>query len=250
MDQTVIPFDLYRMFVGEQPLAFYGEILVRTLIIYAYTLLMIRWIGGRSVAQLSMVEFALVIALGSAVGDAMFYPEVPLLAAMTVITVIVLINKLLDQLIVRSDRVKDLIDGRPIALVREGRILPVAVARRDLGLSEIKAMLRLAGISNLGELHAAYLEAGGGLSVFRTPSPHPGLSLLPPEHLLNGHPPPNKALAKDGQTCCSLCGALSGAQIIATRTPCPNCGGKQWQAPEWPLAHAGQPQATGLKPKD
>lgn len=250
MDQTVIPFDLYRMFVGEQPLAFYGEILARTLIIYAYTLLMIRWIGGRSVAQLSMVEFALVIALGSAVGDAMFYPEVPLLAAMTVITVVVLINKLLDQLIVRSDRIKDLIDGRPIALVLEGRILPAAVARRDLGLAEIKAMLRLAGISNLGELHAAYLEAGGGLSVFRRPAPRPGLSLLPPEHLLNGGPPPDKALAKDGQTCCALCGTLSGAPIIDTRTPCPNCGGKHWQAPEWPLGHGDQPPTKGIKPKD
>ena len=85
MDQPVTPFDLQRMFLGEQPLLFYAEILVRTLIIYAYTLVMIRWIGGRGVAQLSMVEFVLVIALGSAVGDAMFYPDVPLLAAMLVI---------------------------------------------------------------------------------------------------------------------------------------------------------------------
>ncbi|MGR3552412.1 DUF421 domain-containing protein, partial [Paracoccus sp. (in: a-proteobacteria)] len=124
MDQPVTPFDLQRMFLGEQPLLFYAEILVRTLIIYAYTLVMIRWIGGRGVAQLSMVEFVLVIALGSAVGDAMFYPDVPLLAAMLVITGVIGMNKVLDLLILRSDSAKHMIDGRAVALVHDGRLLP------------------------------------------------------------------------------------------------------------------------------
>ena len=43
---------------------------------------MLRWIGSRTIAQLSTVEFLLVIALGSAVGDSMFYAEVPLLHAL------------------------------------------------------------------------------------------------------------------------------------------------------------------------
>jgi uncharacterized membrane protein YcaP (DUF421 family) len=43
---------------------------------------LVRWVGGRGVAQLSLIEFLLVIAPGSAVGDALFYPEVPLLHAM------------------------------------------------------------------------------------------------------------------------------------------------------------------------
>ncbi|MDN5567448.1 MAG: DUF421 domain-containing protein [Paracoccus sp. (in: a-proteobacteria)] len=249
MDQQIIPFDLVRMFIGDQPPLFYAEILVRTLIIYVYTLLMIRWIGGRGVAQLSMVEFLLVIALGSAVGDAMFYPEVPLLAAMAVITIIVIINKVLDRLIVRYDRAKNLIDGRPVALVHDGRILLDAIDHRDLGLAEIKAMLRLAGIANLGELHAAYLEAGGGLSVFRAQEPRPGLSLLPPQHLLNAPARVDKPLAMDGQTCCGNCGAPTGAQIIATRAPCPHCGGRTWQSPEWPES-AGESAKGGAKPME
>lgn len=249
MDQPVIPFDLIRMFIGEQPPLFYAEILVRTLIVYAYTLLMIRWIGGRGVAQLSMVEFVLVIALGSAVGDAMFYPEVPLLAAMAVITIIVAFNKLLDRLIVRFDRAKNIIDGRPIALVRDGRILLDAIGQRDMGVAEIKAMLRLAGIANLGEIRAAYLEAGGGLSVFRTKDPRPGLSLLPPLHLLNAPSPMDKPLAMNAQTCCGNCGAPAGAQIIATRDPCSHCGSRTWQAPEWPDA-ATDPVKGGAKPME
>lgn len=227
MDPQVIPLDLHRMFLGEQPLLFYVEIALRTIIIYGYTLMMIRWIGGRGVAQLSMVEFVLVIALGSAVGDAMFYPEVPLLAAMMVITLVVATNKLLDRLIVRSDRAKRVIDGATVELVRDGRILPDGAQHRDLGMAEIKAMLRIAGVENLGQVRHAFLESGGGLSLFRREPPRPGLPLLPPDTLINGQrqSPP---LAKDGRTCCAECGAI----LPEAPRLCPHCGGREWRAPE------------------
>lgn len=75
MDEPVVAFDLGRMLLGDDPPLFLAEILVRTLIIYGWTLLLLRWVGGRSIAQLSIIEFLLVIALGSAVGDALFYPR-------------------------------------------------------------------------------------------------------------------------------------------------------------------------------
>ena len=237
MDQPVTPFDLQRMFLGEQPLLFYAEILVRTLIIYAYTLLLIRWIGGRGVAQLSMVEFLLVIALGSAVGDAMFYPEVPLLASMAVITVVIAVNKTLDRAIVRWDRAKRLIDGRPVALVRDGRILPGGLAARDLGMAEVRAMLRVEGIRNLAQVRHAFLEAGGGVSVFRTDHPGAGLRLVPPMDLLNAdewpdHPAP--PLAPGGSACCGECGGVQPDDRLAPDHPCPYCGQTAWVAPELP----------------
>lgn len=58
--------------------------------------LLLRWLGSRTIGQLSTIEFLLVIALGSAVGDAMFYPDVPLIHALLVVMVVVVANKLLD----------------------------------------------------------------------------------------------------------------------------------------------------------
>lgn len=228
MDPQVIPLDLHRMFLGEQPPLFYVEIALRTIIIYGYTLMMIRWIGGRGVAQLSMVEFVLVIALGSAVGDAMFYPEVPLLAAMMVITLVVTTNKLLDRIIVRSDRAKRIIDGSTVELVRNGRILPQGAQHRDLGMAEIKTMLRIAGVVNLGQVGHAFLESGGGLSLFRLKEPQPGLSLLPPDNLVQPGSADN-SLAEDGQACCAACGALPASGAAAPRGRCAHCGCGSWR---------------------
>ena len=58
MDDPVAPFELGRMFFGEHPPLYYAEIVVRTVIIYGYTLALIRWIGGRSVAQLAFAAEA------------------------------------------------------------------------------------------------------------------------------------------------------------------------------------------------
>ena len=112
MNDPVTAFDFGRMLFGDEPPLFLLEIAVRTVVIYVYTLVLIRWIGSRSIAQLSLVEFLLVIALGFAVGDAMFYPDVPLVHCIVVITVVVLLDKALSYLVARNPRLEDVIEGK------------------------------------------------------------------------------------------------------------------------------------------
>jgi uncharacterized membrane protein YcaP (DUF421 family) len=89
LEQAIQAFDWRRMLWGDEPPLFLLEIVFRTMVIYGYTMALMRWLGSRTIGQLSSIEFLLVIALGSAVGDAMFYPDVPLLHAIAVITVVV-----------------------------------------------------------------------------------------------------------------------------------------------------------------
>jgi uncharacterized membrane protein YcaP (DUF421 family) len=204
MTPEIIPFDPIRMFFGDAPPGFLAEIVLRTIIIYVYTLVLLRWIGGRSIAQLSVVEFLLVIALGSAVGDAMFYADVPLLHALVVITVVVLIDKVIDVLVRRSSAARQVIAGRSIPVVDHGRILTEGVLDRGISGPELMEMLRLEGVENLGEVRSAYLEASGRVSVFRYPSPRPGLPINPPHDVRPPSPPEQGEPA-----CCAHCGAPS-----------------------------------------
>lgn len=227
MDQTVIPFDWTRMLLGDQSPVFLFEILFRTIIIYIYTFGLIRWIGGRSISQLSLVEFLLVIALGSAVGDSLFYPDVPLLHAMLVITVIVLINKGLDLLMLRSDTAQQAIDGIPSWIVRGGTLNTELSSDRGMGKAEVLALLRLEGIRNLGEVEAAFLEANGDLSVFRAKTPGAGMPIVPPHEIC---PPARISLPPEDEgagslsLCCMECGSLRAR----TERRCHNCGGEDW----------------------
>lgn len=231
MDQPPIPFDLARMFLGDAPPLFYLEILVRTLIIYIYTMGLIRWIGGRGVAQLSMVEFLLVIALGSAVGDAAFYPDVPLLHAMLVITVVVMLNKGLDWLILHYDTAKRALDGVPVAIVGEGRLLREGMERRNIGAAEVISSLRQNGVRNLGEVEHAFMEGDGVMSIFRLDRPRPGLPIVPPAEVRAPPPLTDPSVAPEGKACCLGCGLLAEAAAVLPDGLCPECGGCEWTAP-------------------
>lgn len=226
MGETIIPFDWARMLLGEAPPSFLWEILFRTVVIYIYTFGLIRWIGGRSISQLSLVEFLLVIALGSAVGDSLFYPDVPLLHAMLVITVIVLINKGLDFLILRSDSAQTAIDGKPNWIVEDGRLNIEQSSDRGMGKSEVLALLRLEGVRNLGEVEHAFLEANGDLSVFRADPPRAGMPIVPPHEIrplpqIDAH---TSGVERIERHCCCECGTLR----IGDETECDHCGHDVW----------------------
>ena len=232
MEEPIAAFDLGRMFLGDEPPLFLLEIAVRTCIIYVYTLVLIRWVGSRSIAQLSLVEFLLVIALGSAVGDAMFYPDVPLVHCMVVITVVVLLDKALSHLVVRHPKLEDVIEGVSVEVARDGTINADALRKANLGHDELFEQLRLKDVANLNQVRSAYLETNGMISVFKVPQPArgPGLSIDPPWDVQS----PLKIRAGAsyrGAIACSNCATVLDAsgEVVPT---CPRCGSRSWHAAE------------------
>jgi uncharacterized membrane protein YcaP (DUF421 family) len=214
MDQAV-PFDLERMIFGIHPALFYMEIAVRVVVIWLWTVVLLRWVGGRSISQMSVVEFLLVIALGSAVGDAMFYPDVPLLHAMLVILLVVLADKVIDIAFRKWTPAKRLVDGTPTEIMRDGHIRAAGLDEQGVGATEVKELLRLKGVRNLGQVELAFMEPSGSLSVFAYSRPRPGLPIVPPQEL--DKPP---SLDAASTCCCASCGLIRDT----SQRSCSECG--------------------------
>lgn len=232
MGDAVTGFDLGRMFLGEEPPLFLLEIAFRTVVIYVYTLVLIRWVGSRSIAQLSLVEFLLVIALGSAVGDAMFYPDVPLLHCMLVITVVVLLDKTLSFMMARSARLEDVIEGKSVEIIKDGIIVCDALRKQNFGHDELFEQLRLKDVEHLGQVRGAYLETNGMISVFKRErgSQRPGLSIVPPWDVREPETfKPGEAVS-GGMFACELCATVISAGDTSALPICANCSGRCWHA--------------------
>lgn len=210
----IVPFDPVRMFWGSAPLLFYLEIAVRVTVIWLWTVLMLRWVGGRSVSQMSVVEFLLVIALGSAVGDPMFQPDVPLFHAMLVILLVVLADKAVDHAFQNWTNAKRIVDGSPTEVLRDGHLSMAGLQAEKLGAAEVMEFLRLKGVRNLGQVEFAFLEPSGELSVFRYGKPRPGLAIVPPLEM-------QRTTTGDGTSdlCCVNCGLVRRADL----SECPEC---------------------------
>lgn len=164
-------FDLHRIFLGDHPAAFYIEIAIRSALMFVFALLLLRLMGKRSLGQLSPFDFVIIIALGSAVGDPMFYDDVPLFEAMTVIVVVVALNHAFSKTTQSHRRFERFVDSSPTVLIRRGEIDQDALRREAMSEPELFELLRLGGIENLENVEVAILEASGHVSILRADTP-------------------------------------------------------------------------------
>lgn len=223
MDDAPYEFDLVRIFLGENPPIFLLEVVFRTVIIFAYTLLLLRWMGKRGMGQLTPFELVIIVALGSAVGDPMFYDNVPLLHTMLVITIVIGMQRLLVYFTEHDQQLEALIESEPCQLVDEGCILLDNLHSEAISREELFQSLRENGVQNLGEVDAAFLEPSGRVSVIRSETPGPGLSVLPSGAELTEQD------AETDQWCCGKCGYLAGRVDVPPHA-CPRCASDEWQA--------------------
>lgn len=158
-------FDLHRIILGDLPAAFYLEILLRTAVLFLFTLVLIRSMGKRSLGQLSIFDFVIIIALGSAVGDPMFYEDVPLLYGMAVVAVVVGLERVLALLTSRQARLELLVDSSPTILVRDGVVDYKALRHELMSVSELFQALRVDGVEQLDDVDLAVLEPSGRISI-------------------------------------------------------------------------------------
>ena len=93
MNENIKVYDWVRMFYSENiPIIYIGEIALRTIIMFLILIVALKFLSKRGVKQLSVFELAILIALGSAAGDPMFYTNVPILYGIAVIIVVILLN--------------------------------------------------------------------------------------------------------------------------------------------------------------
>lgn len=144
-----------------------------------YTILMIRWIGKRAVGSLGSADILLIVAMGSAVGDAMLYPTIPLAVAICVITLIAGFQKLYVYLGVKYERVRKITHPPVLKLVQNGRLLTENFAVDEIDKNEVLMLLRQSGIRYLSEVEHAYYEQSGDLSIFKYENPVLENSILP-----------------------------------------------------------------------
>lgn len=175
-------FDFGRIFFGDFDILIYAEIILRVFIIMAYTILIIRWIGKRAVGGLGSADILLIIAMGSAVGDAMLYPSIPILIPMTVITLIAAFQKLYVYIGIRNESVRKITHPKVLKLVENGKLLTENFASDEIDKNEVFMLLRQNGIKYISEVEHAYYEQSGELSVYKYPNPILENSILP-EHI-------------------------------------------------------------------
>ena len=224
-------FDFHRIFVGEGPSLYFLEIIFRTAIMYAYTVFLLRLLGKRGMGQLSMLELAIIISFGSAVGDPMIAADMPILYGITAITVVTVIQIAFEHLINKNRKVEAVMEGKSNVVVRDGIINWEQMQQDNISKEDLFRSLREKNVQHLGEVKTVFFETSGAISVFfRAPSSVvPGLSVEPVEMLdesaiIGIH----DNVEQNAYYSCFNCGFTVKMDNTLTLHKCEKCGGEKW----------------------
>ena len=221
----ITPFDWPRMlWSDEAPPAFLWEIALRCVIVYLLTLGALRVTGRRGVRQMSIFELSIILALGSAAGDAMFYHDVPLSHVAVVFVMVSGLYWLFNRLTEWFPAFSDWLEGKPVLLVEAGRLNMANLASLNLTQKELFGELRQQQVEHLGQVRRAYMEATGNVSAyFYGPEEvRPGLPIWP-EVLETAA----RRVAQAGDYACCACGHVQPLARGEAAT-CPECHKEQW----------------------
>lgn len=199
------------------------EILVRTLVMFAFILLLLRASGKKGVRQLSIFEVAIIIALGSAAGDPMFHQEDAIVPSLIVFAAILGFYRLITWLAARYEKFESVLEGDPVVIIEHGEISLNNKGKSPFAKDEFFAEMRAKGIEHMGQVRLGILETNGTVSFFYYPDEEvkPGLPVLPPTHYEEC-----AEISCEGEYSCCYC-----ANTVKLRTgqhTCKRCKQTKW----------------------
>lgn len=219
-------FNWKELLIGDEDWNFLPAVVLRAFIMFMIIVISLRLLGKRGVKQLSIFELVVIIGLGSAAGDPMFYRDVGILPAMIVFAMVVGLYSLITYMIGRNKRFEKMIEGGPVCLIKKGVFSVDNFKKEMLGEDEFFAELRMQGVSQLGQIEEAIEESSGNISIFYFPDDEVkfGLPIMP-----NSLQDSFKKIAKDGFYSCIFCGFTEKIKPVAKHT-CPQCDKGEWVA--------------------
>lgn len=220
----VTVFNWKELLLGSENWNFLLETVLRTVIMFVIILLSLRILGKRGVKQLSIFELVVIISLGSAAGDPMFYKDVGILPALIVFVMIVSLYSLLTYMIGRNKKFELLMEGEPVCLIKNGVFLIENFAKEALGEDEFFAELRMQGVSQLGQIEEAIVESSGNISIFYYADEdiNHGLPIMP-----NSLDKPITNIISYDYYSCIFCGYTESLKPTVKQI-CPTCKKCEW----------------------
>jgi uncharacterized membrane protein YcaP (DUF421 family) len=221
--QPLVPFDLQRLFIGQNPGWFMLEVVFRIILIYFVLMIAMRVMGKRVASQMSVSELGVIVTLGAAVGVPMQVPDRGMLPAILILIVAIIFQRGLSLWGFRNRKVELVAQGDVSVLVQDGRVFLDAMRTAVFSRERLFALLRARSIEHLGQVRRVYLETSGDISVFKLAKPKAGLSILPTF---------DTDLRKDsktvpGQFACFSCGHVRAAKAKPDNE-CDFCGSTEW----------------------
>lgn len=157
---------------------------IRTTLLYLAVTVIMRLMGKRQVGELQPYELVIAVFIAELAAIPVADTDIPLFNGLIPIVVLLVLQVLLSEFTMWSEKARKLVCGTPSILIEHGVILEKELQRLRINLNDLFEQLRKKNFPNVADVDYAILETNGQLSVIaksgRSPVTGSDLGLKPP----------------------------------------------------------------------
>lgn len=155
----------------KDTLIVYGRIIT----ILPLLLFMTLFMGKRSIGELPVFDFLIIITLGAVVGADIADPKIEHIHTATAIIGLALLQKLISFIAIRSRKIGKALTFEPTIVIMDGVLMVKNLRKIQYSLDNILQMLREKDVFDIAVVKLGIVEANGKISIYKKPNKSPVL---------------------------------------------------------------------------
>jgi uncharacterized membrane protein YcaP (DUF421 family) len=140
------------------------DLVLRTIFVFFLILVVTRAVGRRELSSMEPIDLILLVVIGDLVQSGVTQSDYSLTGTTIVIVTMALLVVGTAWLGYRFRGLRPILEGEPIVVVVDGRVLEKNLRRQRMTVEELGAEARLAQIGSLEDVRYAVLESNGKVS--------------------------------------------------------------------------------------
>jgi uncharacterized membrane protein YcaP (DUF421 family) len=140
------------------------DLVLRAIFLYIFVFAITRVIGRRELASLAPFDIILLIVAGDAIQQGLTQDDYSVTGAVLVVGTFAILTLLTSYLSFKFRRLRPLLEGEPIVIVQDGKLLERNMKRERVTAEEVAEEARQNQIASIDEVEWAVLEPTGKIS--------------------------------------------------------------------------------------
>ncbi|MER2106366.1 MAG: DUF421 domain-containing protein [Solibacillus sp.] len=141
-------------------------IIIRTIILYILVVVVFRLMGKREVGELSILDVVIFVLIAEVAALALEDVHSSFFESILPIIILFIIQYLNSFVILKNKRLRDVIEGDPSLMIKDGVIMEHEMRKQRYNLDDLFQQLREAGVDSVTSVAYAFLEQSGKLSIY------------------------------------------------------------------------------------
>lgn len=144
---------------------FYINVILKCIVVYIILIVALRMMGKREIGELSIFDIVIYLIMSELLAISISDANASVFQSLVPIMVLSLLQIFISIMILKSKKLRDLIDGKDVVIIEQGVLRQDLMRKNRYNIDDLLSQMRMQGYFHIKDIAFAVLETSGDLSV-------------------------------------------------------------------------------------